>query len=78
MERGIIGISHISHDVNWRSRISPLSQILSSRPRGVAMDFWEGGRIVESVANLPQKYPKIGKDTRFGPLHSRIWRGRLS
>ena len=28
------------------------------------------------MANLPPKYPKIGKGTGFGPLHSRIWRVR--
>ena len=28
------------------------------------------------VANLTPKYPKIRKYTGFGPLRSRIWRGR--
>ena len=37
---------------------------------------WEGGRIGGSVANLPQNTLKIEKDTGFGPLHFRIWRGR--
>ena len=45
------------------------------RIRGVATDFWVGGRIVGRVANLPQNTIKIGKDTGFWPLHSRIWGG---
>ena len=36
---------------------------------------WGGGRIVGRVANLPQNTLKIGKNTGFSPLHSRIWGG---
>ena len=31
------------------------------------------GRIVGRVPNLPQNTLKIGKNTGFWPLHSRIW-----
>ena len=33
----------------------------------------EGGRVVGRVANLSQNTLKIGKNTGFWPLHSRIW-----
>ena len=42
--------------------------------RGVARIFeWGGGPIVGRVVNLPQNTLKIGKNTGFWPLHSRIW-----
>ena len=37
--------------------------------------FEVGDRIVGRVANLPQNTLKIGKNTGFWPLHSRIWGG---
>ena len=48
-----------------------LSMLIAWEPGASPRIFeWGGGRIVGSVT---QNSVKIGKDTRFGPLHSRIW-----
>ena len=45
-------------------------------PRRRRHGFLSGGRIVGRWPTHPQNALKIGKDTGFGPFHSRIWSGR--
>ena len=41
--------------------------------QGRRHEFLSGGQVVGRVVNLPQNTLKIGKNTGFWPLHSRIW-----
>ena len=65
----------------WCARAVVPRKSESDRPRlshrqGRRHGFFSGGRIVGRWSTYPQNTLNIRKDTGFGPLYSRIWRGR--